>query len=320
VHGPGKKTEHLTLGEWGDSTEIHLQVLSVLGAAEGNHLWIQGAVHGDELNCAQIAIEVFKRVDAEKISGTITILPVANPIAFQQFQRVSPIDDLDLNREYPGDANGFLTQRMAHLLLGKALASATAILDLHTGGMRGFCPPYVIYQAEGTAAERARELALNFGTEMVIELPGGSTPGRLSAVGAARAIPALTVELGGGATLQHDMVELGVQGVFNTLITLGMLKGEIVAPPEQVVYTKRQWVRTDRGGMCRLSVAPADSVVKGQAIATIEDLSGDILQELRSPIDGRVTLLRTFPAVRTGDWIALIADGASAQRVRRSIK
>jgi len=313
----GKSVEYISLGELGDSSEIRLAKLTVVGKRPGKCLWVQGAVHGDELNCVKIALELYKRTDPDKLSGTLVTLPVANPTAFQQFKRVSPVDDLDVNREYPGNASGFLTQRTAKLLLDKALGSATVILDLHTGGTYGYCPPYVIFQAGGPSAKLAREVALNFGTEIVIELPAGSTPGRLSAVGAEKGIPSLTLEGGGGTALQHDMVELGVKGAMNVMITLGMMDGRLDVPAEQVIYTKRDWVRATRGGICSLAVSPGQEVRKGQPVATIENLSAEIVEELFAPFDGRITLLRVFPAVRTGDWIALVADAGSATVARR---
>ncbi len=313
-----KSVESIKIGELRDASEVRLQLLYVIGGRPGNSLWILSGVHGDELNSTKIAIELFKRIDPEQLSGTLVIIPVANPTAFQRFSRFSPVDDLDLNGVYPGEPGGSLSQRTAKLILSRAAESATLILDLHSGGMYGDNHPYVIFQDKGPAADLGRRVAVNFGAEIIIRQAGGSIePGSLGNHSADLGIPTVMGELGGGVRFQPDMVVLGLRGVMNTLITLGMIEGTVQGPEEQYIYSHRDWVTASRGGISSFIVEPGATIERGQLLGTIENLGGEIVEEVVTPFGGRLTLLRQFPAVRTGDWLALIADAQSMAVVRR---
>ncbi len=88
--------------------------ITVIKNGKGPTLVISAGVHGDEYE-GQIAVsELAEQLKAEDINGRLILLPMMNFPATQDGCRVSPVDDGNLNRTYPGDAYGTSTDVIAH--------------------------------------------------------------------------------------------------------------------------------------------------------------------------------------------------------------
>ena len=68
-------------------------------------------------------------------------LPMANAPAAREGTIVSPLDQGNLNRPYPGDASGSPTQMIAHFIEAELISRADLVLDLHSGGATLEYPP-----------------------------------------------------------------------------------------------------------------------------------------------------------------------------------
>jgi predicted deacylase len=107
-------------------TPLEIPVVVINGAAAGPCFWVDGAIHGDEpegpLAC-QIAM---REIDPAQLAGTVVLVPVMNVPAFEAAQRGNPLDTFsyDMNRIYPGRANGYLTERMAAAHAAAMVAAA----------------------------------------------------------------------------------------------------------------------------------------------------------------------------------------------------
>lgn len=96
---------------------------------------IIAGVHGDESPWGSLAIRyLLKNIEINDLIGSLKIVPVSNPLAMEADSRVSPIDNLDLNRVFPGNSNGSHTQRIAATLVEHALNDSNYVYDLHGGG------------------------------------------------------------------------------------------------------------------------------------------------------------------------------------------
>ena len=74
--------------------------------------------HGDELDGQYICYEVIRRIEREKnkLKGIVDIYPDINPLGLDTGSRGIPMFDLDMNRVFPGDNNGAITEYLACLL------------------------------------------------------------------------------------------------------------------------------------------------------------------------------------------------------------
>ena len=70
----------------------------------------------------------------DELQGTLRIVPVCNPFAMEADARNAPFDSLDLNRVFPGSADGSHTERIAAILTEHAINGANIAIDLHGGG------------------------------------------------------------------------------------------------------------------------------------------------------------------------------------------
>lgn len=106
---PGEKAYFtVPVGQLSHQAVIEIPVIVVAGKKEGTVLWVNGTVHGDELNGFYAAWELSRELDPEKLSGTFIVTPICNPIAFEARNKISAIDSMDMDTAFPGDPKGML--------------------------------------------------------------------------------------------------------------------------------------------------------------------------------------------------------------------
>ncbi|MFI5446794.1 succinylglutamate desuccinylase/aspartoacylase family protein [Polaromonas sp. UC242_47] len=153
----------------------HLRVHTYHGLAPGPRLLVLGAVHGNEVCGAKAITQLLKEIDKGQLSierGTVTFVPVTNPLAYQLKQRTG---DRNLNRNMaPSAIPQDFEDRIANVLC-PLLDSHDALLDLHsfhTGGA-----PFVMVGPQNNTgtlepfrhAAEEMQLALHTGPHRIVE-------------------------------------------------------------------------------------------------------------------------------------------------------
>ncbi|HWL82811.1 MAG TPA: succinylglutamate desuccinylase/aspartoacylase family protein, partial [Roseomonas sp.] len=90
--------------------------------------------HGDEYEGQVALTNLVQSLRPEQIRGRVIILPTANYPAALAGNRVSPLDNLNLNRIFPGDPDGSVTQQIAWFISEQLVPRADLVCDLHSGG------------------------------------------------------------------------------------------------------------------------------------------------------------------------------------------
>ncbi len=154
---------------------LHFQSLSFTGLAAGARLIVLGAVHGNETCGTQAIRRVIGEIESGQlgiVAGTVTFVPVTNPLAYARRQRMG---DRNLNRNLvPTDAPREFEDRIANWLC-PLLAQHDALLDLHSFHTAG--EPFVMLGPEdnsGTLEPFARAaeetaLALSLGVHRFVD-------------------------------------------------------------------------------------------------------------------------------------------------------
>lgn len=276
-----------------DGQTVNLPILIVNGSRPGPRVWLSACHHGDEIGGAVALFRVFDQIKPEELAGSITAVPVSNPSALQAKQRCSPIDNKDLERAFPGDPNGSYTDRLAYAIHQLVLAHADYLIDLH-GGLKEL---KIIDQAffdyftpKVKAANRA--LAEAMACEYVCGVPekeywGGV--GLQSFLVGEHGIPSVMSESNDPQSHYNDIT--------NILIHLKMLSGPLT--PKKKIYEKTlHLLLAAHSGIFVPTVNLYDRVKKGDLLARIFNLVGEVVEEVRCPIDnGLVVTVRTFPVV-----------------------
>jgi predicted deacylase len=114
------------------------------------------------------------------------------------------------------------------------------------------------------------------------------------------------IELGEGGRLEADITARGVLGLTNVLRRIGMLQGAVQPIGRHFVMRSMNVTRARRAGLVHLKVALNDTVETGQVMATITNIFGALVEELRAPLAGPIVRIATFPIVNAGERIIQI--------------
>ena len=88
--------------------------IAVIKNGDGPSVLLMAGNHGDEYEGQVTLARLIHDLDAADISGRVIILPAANLPAAMDGARISPLDSGNLNRAFPGEADGTPTWQIAH--------------------------------------------------------------------------------------------------------------------------------------------------------------------------------------------------------------
>lgn len=284
---------------FGDPVTLPLRVFR--GPKPGPTVFVTAAVHGDEMNGIGIIRELTYRHPPRLTRGTLICLPVVNIYGFERHERYLP-DRRDLNRSFPGLAGGTLASRIARTIMDEIVSKCDYGIDLHSAAEQRTNFPNVRGDVRNPDVRR---IARAFGCELVVD--GKGPDGSLRREACKAGCPTIILEAGEVQKIEPIVVEIGVNGIRNVLIDLGMLDGRAVEPIYQTIVRQTRWVRAELGGLLRFRVSLGEVVERGQPIASNETLFGDVQSVLLAPTDGIVLSIATNPAVKPGEPVCHLA-------------
>jgi predicted deacylase len=297
-----------------EAAGVTFPLLLVRGAHEGKTLVVTAGVHGDEFEGVQAILEVIAELDPSVLKGTVIAVPVANPSAFYNGTRTSPLDGLNLARCFPGAERGTPTEVLAFHLGQSIIARADFYLDLHSAGVKLLMPTMVGYDA---LDPRSRNAAMSFGAPVLWGHPS-TDPGRTIAFAASRNIPWLYTEARGAGRVHPDDLGVFKRGIHNLMVHLGILPGQLIPRAvERVLYGNGNVdaaIAANKPGFLVRAVDLLQVVCAHQELGRTLDLHGRVVELFRSPTSGVVGMMRVFPIIESGTPVFLItgsADGSS---------
>ena len=237
---------------------------------QGPTLLLTGGVHGDEYE-GQIALSrLAQSLRLEELSGRVILIPAVNLPAALNATRLSPIDERDLNRCFPGNAAGTFSEMLAHFIDSRIVPLADVSVDLHTAGHSAECVPStnMHYLDDAALGERTLAAANAFGAPFNVVFWGVDEGATLTSSVERRKILSLGTEIGGWGRVSVEGVRIGERGVRNMLRHMGMLAGKPeTAQRDGTPGTRHMMVRD---AAC-YSFAPANGIfeplhVAGQSV------------------------------------------------------
>jgi uncharacterized protein len=304
--GAGISKGRLKLADHPDGSPMETPVVIVRGSAPGRTLWLHGCVHGNEVCGTFVIHELLRSLDPGRMSGAVVALPALNITAFQRNQRMSPFEGYnggDLNRAFPGQADGPLTQQMAHHIYRHLRQHADALVDLHTA----MTPDvrWALYaNVPGPAGAAGQAIARAFGYRDTLAAPPDILAGSAMMTAAKDGIPAFIVEAGGkGPAFDRETVTDAAERLRNVMRHLGMLPGDVRDYGELVEFSNFAWVHAPRGGLFQPAVRCGERIDKGAAIGHYVDLWGNPTGAAESPHPGTVLAIHPGPLMGTGETL-----------------
>ncbi len=279
---------------------IYIPVMVARGLQDGPVIGITAATHGNELNGIPVVQRLFKELQPEvnHLRGTIIGVPVMNVPGFLLMQRKFN-DGIDLNRIMPGRADGDTSQVYAHRLTDRIISQFDYLLDLHTAS-NGRVNSYYI-RANIDDKETAT-LAKLQNAQIILNSPAKDQTVR--GVVQSNGGKAITLEVGDPNMFQKKLIRSGLEGVNNTLVYLNFCEGEIVNPEQEaIICSHSYWIYTDKGGILQVMPNVTDKVQKGEVIAVIRNIFGDVIKQYFAPEDGIVIGKSVHPVSQTGSRI-----------------
>ncbi|MGH7520632.1 MAG: M14 family metallopeptidase [Gemmatimonadales bacterium] len=300
----------------GSDAATRIPISIVRGSQSGPTLALIAGTHGSEVAPIVALQRVRAMIDPAALRGTVLIVHVANmPSFLGRTVYYSPIDGKNLNRVYPGKADGTVSERIAYAITNQIIERADFLVDIHAGDGNESLRPYTYWSPLGLNARAdsiAREMALAWGSDHIVidtvrpRDPKASVYTQNTAH--IRGKPALTTEAGYLGVAAEEMVQRNVDGVFRLLRYFRMLPGDVELVRQPLFFERTEVLRSPATGVWHPRVERGQSVQKGALIGVLTDFFGDKQAEIRAPFGGIVLYVVGTPAMSLGEPMGMIGE------------
>jgi len=327
-----------------DGGDLGIAVHLLAGARPGPKVVVMATSHGNEYRQISAMMELVEKIDPSTMVGDLVLLPVQNPVAFEMGSRGSWIDGLwgdsgNMNRLWPGRANGWLTERFTRAIVDNVFPGSTVIMDLHAP-TRDFHLSYGYY-GSGQPGDMSFDIPRVFGQEMLMwnspeELKEkGQTTSTAMAYSRSAGFLTYMGEMGeffglgvdrdshSPEELYRGVPEIAVTGITNVMKYLGMIEGELKLPPRQIRVTPELNLRPNHGGLLISNVGIEDlgTVIPGGTVlgTVVSPYSFKVLDEIVAPFEQKHLTAchyqKPFAKVLPGEFVYILGDNSRVEAV-----
>lgn len=257
------------------------------GRRPGKKITLAAGVHSREYIGIQALTELADALQPEVITGTVVILHCCNYDGFLcRSSDVFPQDGKNLNRAFPGRADGTPTEQVAAFLEETVMEGSDYIVDLHSGGFCEALTPHVYFQ--GTAKKEVSRISRQIAelTSVPYIVRSGAENGFYSWAGQ-KGVPAILLERGGCGLLDRRQVQQDVEDVQNILRGLGFLQDGIPVrhTPKQLISTG-YYEDSPSHGCWYPAKQPGDRIGEGELVGEIRTIYGEPIEQVRAKAAG----------------------------------
>jgi predicted deacylase len=283
-----------------------------------------GGTHGNEWE-GQVAVkQLSQELDPNEISGRIILMPQLSQSACAANQRISPSDNVNMNRAFPGNSRGTLSYRIADFVKAQVFPRVGVVIDLHAGGREGgfaLCTSFHPVANPAQFDEICRVAAL-FDTPYMLIYSSQMASGLLTDEAEAEGKIAIGGEFGFGESVNRRGVLHALMGIQNVLRHYGMLSGDIVridrarAHPPVLVDARNldDYTPCPKDGVWEPLVDLGDELHHGQIVGRLHSFfdHSEAPLEIRAPRAGFMIMMCGTAQCRQGTTLFVIARRADA--------
>ena len=225
---PGRQIGSLKLAHSNDhySFGIIPIPIAIISNGKGPTILLTAGNHGDEYEGQVVLRRLIQDLKPADVDGRIIILPALNYPAVQAATRVSPLDDVNLNRSFPGHPDASPTQSIAHYIDSVIMPMCDAGMDLHSGGKSAEYIPSTFLSTHPDQALMKKMLGMidAFSAPYTMVYDGMKMPVSLDVSAQNRhSIPFICTEAGGKGSVNPAVVQMKTQGIYRVLHYLGII-------------------------------------------------------------------------------------------------
>ena len=305
------------LGAWANL----LIPTTVIKNGTGPTVLLLAGTHGDEYPGPIAVMKLARELRPEMVSGRIILIPTLNEPATRAASRLSPLDGKNLNRAFPGAAEGSPTDQIANYLTHVLFPICDAMIDIHSGGRSlAFYPCTCMSLVEDKVQRKKMlEATLAWNADfLMLYLTDIAGTGLLPVEAGRQGKIVVTTEMGGGETIPVSTHRLTQDGLRNVLIHCRVLEGkeqtreDLGLPPTKVVQslTKKDYLMAPESGIFESTAELGSLVSRGQPLGQIHfperpDRSPEVI---KAESAGYLICHRAPCLTRQGDVVATIAQ------------
>lgn len=290
--------------------------VTVVKNGEGPTALLTGGNHGDEYEGITGLMKLTSTLQPEQIKGRVIIIPAMNYPAVLNGSRTSPIDQGNMNRSFPGNPAGSMTERIADYFQRYLIPMCDYALDIHSGGKTLDFIPFAAAHRLPDSAQEAKciEGAMLFGAPNAMVMYELDAASLYDTAVESQGKVFVTTELCGGGTSTPDSIAMAERGISNFLIFAGITAGEYDLPEQQPRMLDMSgascYMFSEHKGLLEMCVALGDEVKQGDLVARIYTLerTGQPPQEYFAQSSGILAARRHPALIDIGDTFAVLAE------------
>jgi len=206
--------------------------LAVIKNGTGPTVILEAGNHGDEYEGPITLGELIRELDPSTINGRLIFLPAVNAPAVLAGRRTSPVDGLNLNRTFPGNESGTITQQISAYVSDAIMPLGDAFVDLHSGGSSLNILPSAIIEPAADPELRRRNIAavLAFDAPLTVVIDNLGEPRTSTATAVRQGLVTVGTEMAGAGTVSLDALAICRKGVRNLLAHFGIIEATATPP------------------------------------------------------------------------------------------
>lgn len=297
--------------------------ITVVARGKGPTVLVLGGNHGDEYQGQIAAMKLARELTPEMVTGRIILIPSLNFPAARAATRLSPLDGMNMNRAFPGDAEGPVTSQIAHYLRTVVFPISDVVIDIHSGGRSMEFVPCAHMHLVADLEQRARMFAamLAWGTEFCFIYADIAGTGLLPVEAENQGKLVVTTELGGGECIPASVHRIAQSGLHNVLIHVGLLKGREQKRKKPAIITqatnREDYILAPESGIFEIAVDLGAQVKRGQNVGFIHHLERPDREPepIIAQSAGHLITMRAPCLTQQGDCVAVIARQVSERDV-----
>jgi len=301
-----------------DEASPGLRVRTLGGVRPGPRVTLVAGVHGGKVSAMRALARLAGSLATAELHGTVRIVVTANEAGYASgLAQLSPLDSLNLNRVFPGRADGRPTERLAAQIMRDLVSQSDYLVDLHGADGEEAVGAFA-YAARPGIEPRIDSMALHlatlWGTPRVVwdaDGPRTLAEGRfLQTAAHLSGVPAITVFEASAVREDSAAITAFERGARNVLVGLGVLTGPRLALREPARHGRRAVVLADSAGAWTPAVRPGQHVSANELLGHLVGSSGT-RRAVNAPSNGTVLHVRNPGDIRSQAPITIIAVDVS---------